>query len=388
MGFTTRAAVAGLLLGAAKASPVYGNGTIAYTTEVVTALTTYCPAATTLTYNDKTYTITEATTLTITDCPCTISKPAKPTATGPPKDACAEHCYEAYNECRVAKGANMATCAAKYAECLGYSPFGNDGSLVTPTACSKKPAPTKPVYTTEVVTAITTYCPEPTTLSYNNKTYTITKPTTFTITDCPCTISKPHGPAPPKPSAPAHDCAKECTDAYNMCRSGPGANMATCAAKYAECLGYSPFGDDGSLKTPTACSATGPAPTGPAPTGPAPTGPAPTGPAPTGPAPTSPAPVVPVHDCAKECTEAYNKCRSGSGANMATCAAEYAKCLGYSPFGDDGSLVTPTACSATGPAPTGPVATPTGGNPPVVTAGAGRIAPAGMIVALGAIALF
>ncbi|RSL63184.1 hypothetical protein CEP54_005358 [Fusarium duplospermum] len=131
MGFTTRAAVAGLLLGAAKASPVYGNGTIAYTTEVVTALTTYCPAATTLTYNDKTYTITKATTLTITDCPCTISKPAKPTATVP------------HWSC-----ANMATCAAEYAKCLGYSPFGDDGSLVTPTACSATgPAPTGPVAT-------------------------------------------------------------------------------------------------------------------------------------------------------------------------------------------------------------------------------------------------
>ncbi|KPM46319.1 hypothetical protein AK830_g24 [Neonectria ditissima] len=319
MGFTTRAAIAGLLLGVAKASPAYGNGngnaTIAYTTEVVTALTTYCPGATTLTYNDKTYTVTKATTLTITDCPCTISKPAKPTATGPAKDACAEHCYESYNECRGAKDANMATCAAKYAECLGYSPFGSDGSLVTPTACSEKPAftkpaATKPVYTTEVLTAITTYCPEPTTLSFNNKTYTITEPTTFTITDCPCTVSKPYSPAPPKPSAPAHDCAKECTDAYNKCRGGPDANMATCAAGYAQCLGYSPFGDDGSLKTPTACSSSS--------------------------VPTVPA-VVP--------TTVYSQ-------------------------------------------PTTPVATPTGGQPPVVTGAAGRIAPAGILVALGAIALF
>jgi len=51
------------------------NETVVYTTEVVTALTTYCPEATTLTHNGKTYTVTEATTLTITDCPCTISKP-------------------------------------------------------------------------------------------------------------------------------------------------------------------------------------------------------------------------------------------------------------------------------------------------------------------------
>lgn len=65
-------AVAAALVGAVSAS---ARGNVTYTTEVVTAYTTYCPAPTTLTYSDKTYTITEATTLTITDCPCTISKP-------------------------------------------------------------------------------------------------------------------------------------------------------------------------------------------------------------------------------------------------------------------------------------------------------------------------
>lgn len=48
-----------------------------------------------------------------------------------------------------------------------------------------------PVYTTTVVTAITTYCPAPTTMVHAGKTYTITKATTLTITDCPCTISVP-----------------------------------------------------------------------------------------------------------------------------------------------------------------------------------------------------
>lgn len=46
-------------------------------------------------------------------------------------------------------------------------------------------------YTTEVVTAITTFCPEPTTVEYGGTTYTITEATTLTITDCPCTIKKP-----------------------------------------------------------------------------------------------------------------------------------------------------------------------------------------------------
>ncbi|KAI1061845.1 hypothetical protein LB506_009663 [Fusarium annulatum] len=48
---------------------------VTYTTEVVTAYTTYCPGPTEIVHGDKTYTITEATTLTITDCPCTVTKP-------------------------------------------------------------------------------------------------------------------------------------------------------------------------------------------------------------------------------------------------------------------------------------------------------------------------
>lgn len=41
----------------------------------------------------------------------------------------------------------------------------------------------------EVVSEFTTYCPEATTFSYNNKTVIVTKPTTLTITDCPCTMT-------------------------------------------------------------------------------------------------------------------------------------------------------------------------------------------------------
>lgn len=46
-------------------------------------------------------------------------------------------------------------------------------------------------YTTEVVDVYTTYCPEPTKITHGGKTYTITEATTFTITDCPCTVTKP-----------------------------------------------------------------------------------------------------------------------------------------------------------------------------------------------------
>jgi hypothetical protein len=50
---------------------------------------------------------------------------------------------------------------------------------------------TGPAYVTEVVTAYTTYCPEPTKITHGTKTYTVTKATTLTISDCPCTVTKP-----------------------------------------------------------------------------------------------------------------------------------------------------------------------------------------------------
>ncbi len=43
---------------------------------------------------------------------------------------------------------------------------------------------------TEVVDKYVTYCPEPTHLTFNNKTYTVTEACTYTITDCPCTVTR------------------------------------------------------------------------------------------------------------------------------------------------------------------------------------------------------
>ncbi|KAF5874324.1 putative clock-controlled protein 6 protein [Botrytis fragariae] len=56
---------------------------IVYTTEIVTALTTYCPEATKFEQNGIMYTITEASTLTITDCPCTQTRALPGTALTP-----------------------------------------------------------------------------------------------------------------------------------------------------------------------------------------------------------------------------------------------------------------------------------------------------------------
>lgn len=137
------------------------------------------------------------------------------------------------------------------------------------------------VWTTEVVTAYTTYCPAPTTVVMNNKTHTVTEATTLTITDCPCTITKPHTPIAtatdcdtttgPKPTGPAQDeCAAMCYDAWTKCKTAPGANQSYCSSEVNKCLG---FNWAGSTEKPTACSHGVASPTGNKPTGPSkPTG--------------------------------------------------------------------------------------------------------------------
>jgi len=46
-------------------------------------------------------------------------------------------------------------------------------------------------YTTEVVDSYTTFCPYATQLTHAEKTYTVTEATLLTITNCPCTLTKP-----------------------------------------------------------------------------------------------------------------------------------------------------------------------------------------------------
>ena len=70
---------------------------------------------------------------------------------------------------------------------------GNSTSSVSETANETAVSTQSQItsWTTEIdiVTALTTYCPEPTNIVTNNKTYTVTGATTLTITDCPCTIT-------------------------------------------------------------------------------------------------------------------------------------------------------------------------------------------------------
>ncbi|KAF7879610.1 hypothetical protein EAF04_000805 [Stromatinia cepivora] len=233
------------------------------------------------------------------------SAPGPSGVPGAPADACASQCNASYNSCRSAPDANRATCASSYASCLGYSPFNSSGSLVAPTACSSPGA---------------------------SSTASTVAPTATS-------------------SVPANVCASQCNASYDSCRGAPDANQSTCASDYSACLGYSPFGGNGPFVTPTACSSPGASSTA------------------STVAPTATS-SVPANVCASQCNASYNSCRSAPDANRATCASDYASCLGYSPFDNNGSLVTPTACS-------GPVASSTAA--PTNPAGAASSAPVNTI---------
>jgi len=69
MRFAATATVAAMVGTISAAPPAYNGTAPVYTTEVVTAYTTYCPEATVLTQAGQTYTVSSATTLTISSCP-------------------------------------------------------------------------------------------------------------------------------------------------------------------------------------------------------------------------------------------------------------------------------------------------------------------------------
>merc|ERR1712070_883065 len=98
------------------------------------------------------------------------------------------------------------------------------------------------VYVTDVVTAYTTYCPEPTKITHKGETYTVSEATTLTITNCPsgCTVTKPassavvsSAPVVPETTAPVETAPVETTPvAMPMPSAGapyPSANGTTTA---------------------------------------------------------------------------------------------------------------------------------------------------------------
>ncbi|KAF7891553.1 uncharacterized protein EAF02_001878 [Botrytis sinoallii] len=254
-------------------------------------------------------------------------------------DACVSQCNASYNTCRSAPGANQSTCASNYASCLGYSPYDSNGSFVTPTACSSSVASTTASSATSSATADA--CVSQCNASYNtcrsapgaNQStcasnyasclgYSPYDSNGSLVTPTACSSVASSTTTQATSSATSDACVSKCNDSYNSCRSAPGANQSTCASNYASCLGYSPYDSNGSLVTPTACSSVASSTT------------------------TQATSSATSDACVSKCNDSYNSCRSAPDANRATCASEYATCLGYSPFDNSGSLVAPTACSS------------------------------------------
>ena len=96
-----------------------------------------------------------------------------------------------------------------------------------------------------------------------------------------------------------------CKAQYDACAFATDANQAQCAADYSNCLGYNPFaGNDASSTAPPAATASS----------------------------------------GSDCKAQYDACAYAPDANQATCASNYASCLGYNPFAsNDVSSATVTA---------------------------------------------
>ena len=229
-------------------------------------------------------------------------------------NVCVDACNKAKFDCQSKPNANMATCAAEYAGCIGYNPYADTG-YVEPTACSEGASSH---------TSTATMAPEPS----------------------------------------ADTCLETCNAAKSKCQSNLDNNRSTCASEYAACLGYNPYGGSGYVE-PTACSkgATSNATTTMA------TGTATMGPKSTG-----------SDACLQDCNKTKSDCQVKLNANQVECGANFTACIGYSPYGASG-YVEPTACSRG-------ASTPTGSDVVVVTGAADRVKPAVALLALGAAALF
>ncbi len=308
---------------------------VVYTTEVVTALTTYCPAATTLTYNSKTYTITSATTLTITDCPCTIHKPVP---TGPAQDECAKQCVAALYACKGKPDANQSFCVSTYNNCLGFQAIGGGKADYSPSACSKKdnPAPTGQAQdecAKQCVSALYACKGKPDA----NQSSCVSAYNTclgfqaigggkadYSPSACSKEDSKPT-PTGQVPGQGQDECAKKCVADLSACKGKPDANQSTCVSNYNSCLGYEAIGGGKADYSPSCCSKEGSKPT-----------------------PTGQVPGQGQDECAKKCVAALGDCKAQPGANQSTCVSNYNSCLGYQAIGNGKADYSPSACSKSG----------------------------------------
>ncbi|RDA87632.1 hypothetical protein CP532_3835 [Ophiocordyceps camponoti-leonardi (nom. inval.)] len=193
--------------------------------------------------------------------------------------SCPQACENAFNECRNKPGANISTCVSDKQACLATCGGGYDDDDEYPSSSSAS-------------SYASSYAPAPTPTPYPEP-----KPECKT-----CKDSKP---------VIGLSCPQACENAFNECRSKPGANISYCSSEKAACI---------------ATCGLGPVP--------------------------SPTPYpVPKPDCAKTCEDKFNACRSKPGANISYCASEKAACLAA--CGEEKPM--PTSSSAYGSETTAPV---------------------------------
>ncbi|KAF5710086.1 surface protein SP1 [Fusarium mundagurra] len=167
------------------------------------------------------------------------------------RDECATACTDAYNSCRVEPDASQAFCAEDYERCLGFNPFLGSNSITVPTECSRGATGSSNTAAVESTSIINT-----------RSSASSSAPAYGGSSSSPIGIDTKTSAVSTDTSIPeTYDCVTECNDDYNTCRTAPDANMASCAAQYAQCLGYNPFNGGGSLVTPTACSVPASVPT-------------------------------------------------------------------------------------------------------------------------------
>ncbi|KAM0542371.1 hypothetical protein ACHAPJ_012838 [Fusarium lateritium] len=202
-------------------------------------------------------------------------------ARGYKRDECATACNNAYNSCTAKPDASQAFCAEEYERCLGFNPFLGANSILAPTACSRGAAGVTTTAAGNVATTLRNTLPivgdrtdsatDETSVSADVESTAEAETTDETETTdavqtndaaetkdgdeaTDATNTSPAAANTATNIPDTYNCPSDCSDDYNTCRTEADANMSTCAAQYAQCLGYNPFDGNGSLVTPTACS--------------------------------------------------------------------------------------------------------------------------------------
>ncbi|KAF5139147.1 hypothetical protein E5D57_002937 [Metarhizium anisopliae] len=158
---------------------------------------------------------------------------------------CAGGCLRDYYSCLLVPDFNH--CPAMLLQCLGYNPFYS-GKLNLPIAtCANEPTSTSTTRTpTPTPTLVQDKCVKE---CYNPFKKGHKKPTACQRSDAPSPTAQPTQAAR----------SKSCTDEWQACRSRPGADQSLCSFNFANCLGYAPFSNSTNSTLPVSRSSPIPA---------------------------------------------------------------------------------------------------------------------------------